>query len=128
MKIFAPVLGLALSANAALATGDSYCEAVDGSDAAFGYGFGRVPGLAIVSATIHVGDRHWSMIETDGAVPMIVAQGAQDGSRTIIDFADPQYTEIIASVRIISASQGDQYRAVGLLRIPGVGVFAMRCE
>lgn len=127
-KIFVSVLALTVTATTAFATGDSYCHAVDGSGAEFGYGFGRVPGLAIVSATIRADGKHWSMLKTDGVIPVIVAQGAQDGSRTIIDFADPEYSEIIASMRIISAIEGDQYRAVGILRIPNVGVYAMNCE
>jgi len=118
----------AATANTALATGDSYCHAVDGSDAEFGFGFGRVPGLAVLSATIRADGKKWSMIETDGAVPVIVAQGARDGRHTIIDFADPMYNEIIASMRIVSAVEGDEYRAVGILKIANVGVFAMLCE
>ena len=121
-------LACVLTTQTAFATGDVYCTAVDGSDATFGYGFGRVPGLAIVSASISAGGQDWSIVEANGAIPIIVAQGAHDGPRTIIDFADPQYNEIIASVRIVSAVEGDDYRSVGLLRIPGVGVFSMLCE
>lgn len=126
--IYAFLLAFALPANGALATGDVYCHAVDGSDAEFGYGFGRVSGLAIVSATIRAAGRHYSLIEAEGAVPSIMAQGAYDGPRTIIDFTDPQFSEIVASVRIISAVEGDAYRAVGTLRIPDVGVYALMCE
>ena len=117
-----------LTTQTAFATGEFYCTAVDGSDAAFGYGFGRVPGLAIINATISVGGQEWSMGGANGAVPISVAQGAHDGPRTIIDFTDPEFNEIVASVRIITAVEGDDYRSVGLLRIPSVGVFAMICE
>jgi hypothetical protein len=121
-------LAWVLATQTAFATGDMYCTAVDGSDATFGYGFGHVPGLAIVSASISAGGQDWSMTEANGAIPIRVAQGAHDGPHTIIDFTDPGFNEIIASVRIVAAVEGDDYRAVGLLRIPGVGVFALICE
>ena len=121
-------LFFAVTASSALATGDSFCRSVDGSGAEFGYGFGRVPGLAIVSATVRANGTHWSMVETEGSIPIIVAQGAHDGRHTVIDFADSGYNEIVASVRIISAFEGDDYRSVGILKIPNVGVFAMICE
>ena len=34
---------------------------------------------------------------------------------------------IIASVRLISAAEGDDYVSVGTLRIPGTGVFPLLC-
>ncbi|WP_299781163.1 hypothetical protein [uncultured Roseobacter sp.] len=127
-QLFLAALTCVLTTQPAFATGDVYCTAVDGSDATFGYGFGRVPGLAIISATISVGGQEWSMVEEKDAIPIRVAQGAHDGPHTIIDFTDLEYSEIIASVRIISAVVGDDYRAVGLLRVPNVGVFGMTCE
>lgn len=117
-----------LLAQPAFATGDSYCSAVDGSGAKFGYSFGRVPGLALVDATIRAEGQHWSINKVDGAIPIIFAQGVFDGPQTIIDFADHEYSEIVASVRILSAVEGDKYGSVGILRIPGVGVFSMICE
>lgn len=127
-KLFAPLLAYGLSISAALATGESICRAVDGSDAEFGFGFGHVPGLVIVSATIRAEGQHWSIVEAEGAIPIRIAQAARDGSRTIIDFVDPQFNEILASVRIMTGTEGDDYRSVGLLRIPDVGVFALICE
>lgn len=124
----AAALATALAASPALATGEVYCEATDDSGAIFGYDFGTVPGLGLISATIRAGGKHWSMVEAEGAIPIILAQGAHDGMTTLIDFADPEFITILASVRLIGAVEGDDYVNVGYLHIPGVGVFPLTCE
>lgn len=128
IRTTALALAAFLVACPAFATGEIYCEAPDNSEAAFGYGFGSVPGLAIISATIYADGKHWSMVEVDGAVPIVVAQGAHDNARTLIDFTDPEFNTILASVRLMSAVEGDDYVTVGTLQIPGVGVFPLVCE
>jgi len=119
---------LTLCAAPAFATGEVYCEGPEGSDVVFGYGFGRVPGLAIISATIHVGDQSWSIYEREGATPIVVAQGVYESGRTIIDFADANVEEIVASVRLFSASERDDFVTAGTLSVPGVGAFVLVCE
>ncbi|WP_298360658.1 hypothetical protein [uncultured Litoreibacter sp.] len=128
MRAAALALVTVFAASAAWATVEVYCEAPDGSGAAVGFGFGTVPGLAVISATIHADGKDWSMSEVDGAIPMIVAQGASDNMRTILDFADPQYSKIIASVRLMTTVEGDDYVTVGTLAIPEVGAFPLICE
>ncbi|SMO74564.1 hypothetical protein [Ruegeria faecimaris] len=117
-----------LSATSAFATVGLYCEAPDGSGAVFDVGLGTVPGLAVVSATIHADGKHWSLTEVDGAIPIIVAQGADVDMRTVIDFADPEYSRIVASVRLITAVEGDESVTVGTLTIPEIGAFPLVCE
>lgn len=119
---------LALWAAPAFATGEVYCEGPEGSGVVFGYGFGRVPGLAVISATIEVGDQSWSVVEREGATQIVVLQGAYEGSLTIIDFADQYVSEVVASVRLVSASEGRDFAMAGTLRIPGVGAFALVCD
>lgn len=121
-------LAVTFAASSAFATGEVYCETPDGSGTVFGYDFGRVPGLAIVGATIRADGRLWSLTEANGAIPIIVAQGARDGMRTVIDFADPEFATILASVRLTSAVEGDDYVTAGTLRIAGVGAFPLVCE
>lgn len=128
IRTTALALAASLAACPAFATGEIYCEAPDSSGAVFGYGFGSVPGLAIISATIHADGKHWSMMEVDGAIPIILAQGAHDNTRTLIDFADPELNTILASVRLMSAAEADDYVTVGTLQIPGVGVFPLVCD
>ena len=116
------------SATSAFATVELYCEAPDGSGAVVGVGLGTVPGLAVVSATIHADGKHWSLTEVDGAIPIIVAQGADVDMHTVIDFADPEYSRIVASVRLITAVEGDDFVTVGTLTIPEIGAFPLICE
>ena len=128
IRIIAAAFMAASFAGPAFATGEVYCEAPDGSGTVVGFGFGSVPGLAVISATIHVDGQHWSMIEVDDAIPIIVAQGAYDNMRTILDFADPEFSRIVASVRLITAVEGDDYVTVGTLKVPEVGAFPLVCE
>lgn len=104
------------------------CEAPDESGVAVAFGFGAVPGLAIVSATIHADGQDWSMTEIEGALPLVLAQGAAENTHTLLDFADPEFDRIVASVRLITAVEGDDQITVGTLKIPEVGVFPLVCE
>lgn len=119
---------VAVAAGPANATGEVYCEAPGASEVVFYYGFGSVPGIAIVNATIRADGKHWSLVEAEGAIPMTLAQASLDNMRTIIDFADPNVERIIASVRLLSAVEGDDSVTVGTLRIPGTGVFPLLCD
>ncbi|MEP1354317.1 MAG: hypothetical protein ABJX32_19615 [Tateyamaria sp.] len=121
-------LVVSISASPSLATFVVSCEAPDGSDAAVAFGFGSTPGLAIFSATIHADGTDWSMTEAEGAMPIVLAQGASEGRYTLLDFADPDHNRVIASVRLISAAEGDGQITVGTLKIPDVGVFPLICE
>ena len=51
-----------------------------------------------------------------------------DGMRTVIDFADPQFTSILASVRLISVSEGEDFVTAGTLQIAGVGAYPLVCN
>ncbi|WP_299902515.1 hypothetical protein [uncultured Ruegeria sp.] len=46
----------------------------------------------------------------------------------VIDFADPEYSRIVASVRLITAVEGDEAVTVGTLTIPQIGAFPLICE
>ena len=115
-------------ATAALATGSIYCDAPNDSGAGIEFGFGRSPGLAVISATINAADQEWSMGEVNGAIPIVVAQAATFNMYTILDFTDPDHLGIVASVRLIAATEGDEYVTVGTLTVPEVGVFPLVCE
>ncbi|MBO6604344.1 MAG: hypothetical protein JJ938_09030 [Roseicyclus sp.] len=119
---------IAVAAGPAAATGEVYCEAPGASGAVFSYGFGSVPGIALVNATIRVEGQRWSLIEADGAIPMSLAQASLENRRTLIDFADPNMERIVASVRLLSAVEGDDTVTVGTLHIPGTGVFPLLCD
>ena len=66
--------------------GEVYCEAPGSSEVVFSYGFGSVPGIAIVGATIRADGAVWSLGRTEGAIPIILMQASLDSMRTIIDF------------------------------------------
>ena len=122
----------ALIPSAAMATGEIYCRAPDDS-AGFSALVGSVPGLALVGAQVEANGQVWQMTggsdeAIPGAVPMMLAQGAADRGRLIIDFTDPNFERIIASVRLVSASTDEGFAEAGTLAIPGVGVWPLICE
>lgn len=127
LQASAIALALSLAAGAALATGEVYYEPPNSTNVVFSYSFGHVPGIAIISASIRVNDTHWSFIEADGAIPIAIAQGSIDHMHTIIDFVDPQFESIVASVRLLSATDGVDSVTVGTLQVSEFGVHPLVC-
>lgn len=127
MRRLALAAVLTLAAAPAAATGDLYCADPGGSGASFAMGFGHVPGLAILGATVEAAGQVWSM-DGAGAARLVLAQGAEDGGRIVIDFADEQVTAILVSVRLQAASESGHHVIAGTLRVAGVGVWPLVCE
>ena len=122
----------ALAPGSALATGEIYCRAPDDS-AGFSGLTGSVPGLALIGFRIDAGDQDWQM--TDGLIrdnpdaqPMTLLQGATEAGRTAIDFTDPNFERIIASIRLVTTSTDEGFAEAGTLAMPGIGVWPVVCE
>ena len=121
----------ALAPGAALATGEIDCRAPDDS-AGFSGLIGSVPGLALIGFRIDAGDDVWQMTSGSGqdipdAQPMRLVQGATEAGRTVIDFADPNFERIIASIRLVTTSTDEGFAEAGTLAMPGIGVWPVVC-
>lgn len=124
--------GLALALGAALvaapvgATGTIACS---GPGASVSLGIGTLPVLAIISARIEAGGDLWTLEGAGEGTPVVVGQAARTERWTVVDFADPNLTGIVAELRLLRATEGHDTAEVGTLRLPGRGgVHALVCE
>ena len=119
----------ALQATPARATGGVYCEGARDEKIAVLLTVGRVPGFAVVEARIGAGDQDWAMHGRDGATEIVLLQGAVVGDQIIADFGDPNYENVVASLRLTQAEDEDGMSvAGGVLSIPGVGAWPVVCD
>ncbi len=123
----AAVAVLLIASTPAYATGEVICEAVDGTGATVDLGVGRLEVLAIISAHITANGKVWSTQPGKGETEIIVGQGARDRGWLVADFTDPNVERIIASLRLVSASEGDDYVLAGTLVIKGESAHALNC-
>jgi hypothetical protein len=117
---------LLASATPAAATGGIACSSTD-DVATAEIAIGHVPGLAVVGATILVGDRQWGM-NLSGEQALTVGQAFATGGHYWIDFADGNVSEIVAEIRLHRADESVDTAFGGTLRMPGVGAWTMVCS
>lgn len=122
MRVFAFILA-ALFATPAFATGTVSRESPDGTAFA-GLTVGSVPGAAIVGAALGFGETQWSIEAGDIAV----SQAFVEEGRWMIDFVDPNFERIKASIRLVQASEADADVLAGLLSVPDEGAWPLICE
>ena len=120
-------LTLALAAGPALATGDIFCEAPDGS-AEVHLGVGHVSVLAIFSARLEAGGNAWATTPMADETEIIVGQAYRDAAGMAVDFTDPNVERIVAEIRTFLASEESTFVETGWLRVPGTGVWPLLCE
>ncbi|MEZ5809922.1 MAG: hypothetical protein R3D45_00780 [Rhizobiaceae bacterium] len=114
-------------ATTAHATGDISCQGVDGSDASVDLNIGSLPVLQILNATIATGGQVWATQPGKGDTEIIVGQAAETGNMLIADFTDPNIVDIVASLRLFSATEGGDFVRAGTLTIMGHGAHAVSC-
>ena len=119
------LLAAALIAGPAAATGTIACR---GPEASVMLGIGTLPVLAVVSARIEAEGEVWSLDGAGGGTPVVVGQAARTDGWTVVDLADPNLLGIVAEIRLMRASDGDDAAEVGTLRLPGRGVHPLVCE
>jgi hypothetical protein len=64
----------------------------------------------------------------DKWIPASILQAFDDGELLSIDIADGQQSQVIAHVRIVSASEDGKFARVGVLHIPGRSVHPLQCN
>ena len=129
MRWTAPLFAVALfAAGPAHATSEISCTGVDDKDVYVSLIMGSVPGLAIVGTLISTKDHDWTLGGVAGVTPITLVQAAQDGNRIIADYADENVERIVASLRLLSAEEGEDVVTVGTLTLPGIGAYALTCE
>lgn len=126
MRRFATFLLLPLLAGPALATGSIGCEGAGGDDVSVELTVGSLPVLAIVGASIRVGDDLWSTGEV-AADRMAVGQAFSEEGRMLVDFVDPNFEAVLARLRLVSADEGKDQALAGTLAVSGRGAWPVVC-
>ena len=126
MRRFATFLLLPLLAGPALATGSIGCEGAGGDDVSVELTVGSLPVLAIVGASIRVGEDLWSTGE-DAADRMAVGQAFSEEGRMLVDFVDPNFEAVLARLRLVSADEGKDQALAGTLAVSGRGAWPVVC-
>ena len=87
---------------------------------------GSLDVVAIASASVTFGDKSWAT-EAAGDKKIVVGQAFEDGSHLNVDFTDEQIITKIAELRLVKASEEDNFAVAGTLRLPGLGAWAVDC-
>jgi hypothetical protein len=126
MRRFAALLLLPLLAGPASATGSIGCEGAGGDDVSVELTVGSLPVLAIVGASIRVGDDLWSTAE-DAVNRLAVGQAFSEEGRMLVDFVDPNFETVLARLRLVSADEGKDQALAGTLAVSGRGAWPVVC-
>lgn len=112
----------------AFATEWIHCSTADDS-ASVGVLVGSFEFMSIVATTMHVGIKEWSSAEVYGpGAPINPSQAYFGDDQIVIDFADADYNETLAELRVYLAEEGDDYVQGGVLRVPGHGAWVVSCD
>lgn len=118
---------IAIASTPAMATGDISCSGMDGSATSVDLNIGTLPVLQILRATIALDGQIWSTQPGKGETEIIVGQAAETGNMLIADFTDPNIVDIVASLRLFSAEEGNDFVRAGTLTVVGAGAHAVSC-
>jgi len=102
------------------------CSA-DGDAASANILVGAVDVISIASANIEAGGKKWAT-DADGDARIRVGQAFEDADKILVDFTDEGVASIVASLKLFKATEGDNDATGGILRILGVGAWAVSCS
>ena len=125
-RLACAVAALLAGATPAAATGGIACSSIDDA-ATVEIAIGHVPGLAVVGATILVGERRWGM-NLSGEQALTVSQAFATEGHYWIDFADGIVNEIVAELRLHRVDEGMDIGFGGTMRMPGIGAWTLACS
>lgn len=122
--------GLLWSAPMAWATGTIACTGADGADASVFLLVGRLPVLAVLRAEIEANGMVYATDPPQGAdaVRIVFGQGFTDANRVVADFTDPNFEEIVVTLRLERAFEDKAGAEAGIVRVVGHGAWPVTCE
>lgn len=117
-----------LLATPSFATEWMYCSSADDS-VSVGVLLGTFQFANVSGTTMRVADEDWSSAEVYGpGKPIHVASAFIGDDQAVFEFADEDYMDTIAQLRIYTADEGDDYVQGGVLRVAGRGAWVVSCE
>ena len=112
----------------ALATEWIHCSNADDT-VSVGVLVGSFEFVNISGTTMHVGIKEWSSAEVYGpGAPIHPSQAYIGDDQIVIDFANEDYSETLAELRVYLAEEGEDYVQGGVLRVPGHGAWVVSCD
>ena len=123
--LLAATIALVLATPAA-ATEWIACSA-EGDAASANILVGMVDVLSIARASVEAGGKKWTT-DVTGDGGLRVGQAFENDDMVVVDFTDEGVSSIIASLRLFKATEGDSDATGGILRVPGVGAWAVTCS
>lgn len=118
---------LALQPVAASATGGIHCEAFN-AEASVSMSVGRVPALAIVGASITIGDKRWSTDPVEGESSLFVNQAFENEAMLLVDFASEAAGTTIASLRSFNLFDTENFVSGGVFSMIDEGSWVVDCS
>lgn len=118
------------SGSAAWATGTIECTGAAGADASVFLLVGRLPVLAVLRAEIETEGTVYATDPPNGADAVRIAfgQGFTDANRLVADFTDPNFEEIVITLRLERAFEDKAGAEAGIVRVVGEGAWPVTCE
>ena len=102
------------------------CSA-DGDAASANILVGAVDVISIASANIEAGGKKLAT-DADGDARIRVGQAFEDSDNILVDFTDDQVSTIVGALRLFKATEGDSDATGGILRLAGIGAWAVTCS
>jgi uncharacterized protein YfiM (DUF2279 family) len=136
MQCFAMAIATALAvfvaAGGARATETVGCAGMDDSSAVVTMNVGvGLPAELPNWVRVEASGKTWSTLDSDvadGATPVGLYQAFDDRGLTMIDLSDRDVTEILISIRILSATEGARIARAGTLHVRGTSVYPILCD
>ncbi len=125
---FSTSAAVAFSTHVAHATASIGCTGIGETAVSAEIAFGTLPVLSIAAARFETPGGDFAMPATHGATEVVTGDAAFLDDGLVARFTDPNFEKIVVELRILEASEGDTRVSVGTLKVPGQGVFALRCE
>ncbi len=113
--------------SAAQATETMTCSA-EGDAASIVVLLGAMDVIAVVNASVKVGDKVWSTDRSgNGEVKITLGQAFEDDAQMLIDLTDENVNAIVARLRLFKGSEQSDFAMGGTLTVAGVGAWAVTC-
>ena len=84
--------------------------------------------IAANTIEIEAGGKTWSTRSGLGVIPITKGQAFETPDQMLVDVTDADVNEIVAQLRLFTASDGDKTVYGGTLRLKGLGVWAVSCS
>lgn len=126
--VFAVAAAVAMTAAIpAHATVSISCSGVDNDTVSVDIGFGTLPVLSVISAYVTADGERFSLRPQEGETEIINGEAAFLNDGLVARFTDPNISQILVDIRILSKSEAKSDASVGLLTLPGKSVYGLTC-